>query len=112
MLNITAHGNLGKEPEVKQVKDTQVAEFSLASRTGKDETTWINCAVWGTRADVVAKYLYKGAKVTVVGSGKLRTYEKKDGSEGSSLELRVSDFTLPAKADAPGEGQSKSNFDF
>ena len=65
MLNITAHGNLGKDPEVKQVKDTQVAEFSLASRTGKDETTWINCAVWGARAEVVAKYLYKGAKVTV-----------------------------------------------
>ena len=49
------------------------------------------------RADVVAKYLYKGAKVTVVGSGKLRTYPKKDGSEGSSLELRVNDFTLPEK---------------
>jgi single-strand DNA-binding protein len=112
MLNITAHGNLGKDPEVKQVKDTQVAEFSLASRTGKDETTWINCAVWGARADVVAKYLYKGAKVTVVGSGKLRTYEKNDGSKGSSLELRVSDFTLPAKGDASSEGQSKSNFDF
>ena len=37
--------------------------------------------------------------MTVVGSGKLPTYEKKDGREGSSLELRVSDFTLPAKAD-------------
>ena len=112
MLNITAHGNLGKNPELKEVNGTQVAEFSLASRTGKDETTWINCAVWGARVDVVAKYFYKGAKVTVVGAGKLRTYQKKDGSEGSSLELRVSDFTLPAKADAPSEGQSKSNFDF
>lgn len=104
MFNITAHGNLGKDPEVKQVKDTQVAEFSLAARTGKDETTWINCAVWGKRADVVKQYLHKGDKVTVAGSGKLTTYQKKDGTEGSSLELRVSDFTLPAKPsneDAP-----------
>ena len=99
MLNITAHGNLGKDPEVKQVKDIQVAEFSLAANTGKDETTWINCAVWGKRADTVMEYLHKGDKVTVAGSGKLRTYEKRDGSEGSSLDLRVSDFTLPAKAD-------------
>ena len=97
MLNITAHGNLGKDPEFKEVKDTQVAEFSLAARTGKDETTWIKCAVWGKRADVVKQYLHKGDKVTVAGSGKLTTYEKKDGTEGSSLELRVSDFTLPAK---------------
>lgn len=99
MFNITAHGNLGKDPEVKQVSDIQVAEFSLAARTGKDETTWINCAVWGKRADVVKQYLHKGDKVTVAGSGKMRTYQKKDGSEGQSLELRVSDFTLPAKKD-------------
>ena len=112
MLNMTAHGNLGRDPELKEVNSSQVASFSIAARTGKDETTWINCAVWGARADVVAKYLYKGAKVTVVGSGKLRTYPKKEGGEGTSLELRVSDFTLPAKADAPSEGQSKSNFDF
>jgi len=97
MLNITAHGNLGKDPEIKDVKDTQVAEFSLAARTGKDETTWINCAVWGKRADVVKQYLHKGDKVTVAGSGKLTTYEKKDGTEGFSLNLNVSDFTLPPK---------------
>ena len=104
MLNITAHGNLGKDPEIKEVKDTQVAEFSLAARTGKDETTWINCAVWGKRADVVKQYLHKGDKVTVAGSGKITTYEKKDGTEGFSLNLNVSDFTLPPKKeteDAP-----------
>ena len=50
MLNITAHGNLGKDPEIKKVNDTQVASFSLAARTGKDETTWIDCTVWGKRA--------------------------------------------------------------
>jgi len=104
MLNITAHGNLGKDPEIKDVKDTQVAEFSLAARTGKDETTWINCAVWGKRADVVKEYLHSGDKVTVAGSGKITTYEKKDGTEGFSLNLKVSDFTLPPKKkteDAP-----------
>lgn len=102
MLNITAHGNLGKDPEIKDVKDTQVAEFSLAARTGKDDTTWINCAVWGKRADVVMQYLHKGDKVTVAGSGKITTYEKKDGTEGFSLNLNVSDFTLPPKKeDAP-----------
>tara|TARA_Y100000015_G_scaffold34495_1_gene34812 strand:- start:39 stop:356 length:318 start_codon:yes stop_codon:yes gene_type:complete len=100
MLNITAHGNLGKDPEIKEVKDTQVAEFSLAARTGKDETTWINCAVWGKRADVVKQYLHKGDKVTVAGSGKVGTYEKRDGSEGLEIKLNVSDFTLPSKKEA------------
>ena len=47
-------------------------------------------------------YLHKGDRVTVVGSGRIRTFDKKDGSEGKSLELNVSDFTLPAKTDKSG----------
>jgi single-strand DNA-binding protein len=100
MLNMTAHGNLGRDPELKQTDKSQVASFSIAARTGKDQTTWIDCSVWGKRADTVMEYLHKGDRVTVVGSGRIRTYDKKDGSEGKSLELNVSDFTLPAKSTA------------
>ena len=100
MLNMTAHGNLGRDPELKQTDKSQVASFSIAARTGKDQTTWIDCSVWGKRADTVMEYLHKGDRVTVVGSGRIRTFDKKDGSEGKSLELNVSDFTLPAKSTA------------
>ncbi len=103
MLNLTAHGNLGKDPELKDLGGNQVANFSLAARTGKDETTWINCAVWGKRAEAAMQYLHKGDKITVAGSGKVRSYQTKDGTEGKSLELNVSDFTLPAK---PSEGSA------
>jgi single-strand DNA-binding protein len=98
MLNMTAHGNLGRDPELKEVGSSQVASFSIAARTGKDQTTWIDCSVWGKRAETVMSYLHKGDRVTVVGSGRIRIFDKKDGSEGKSLELNVSDFTLPAKS--------------
>ena len=111
MLNITAHGNLGKDPELKEVKDTQVAEFSLAANTGKDETTWINCAVWGKRADTVMEYLHKGDKITVAGSGKLQEYTRaKDNSKGFSLQLRVSDFTLPPKSEPASADKPRIDF--
>ena len=100
MLNMTAHGNLGRDPELKEVGSSQVASFSIAARTGKDQTTWIDCSVWGKRAETVMSYLHKGDRVTVVGSGRIRTFDKKDGSEGKSLEVNVSDFTLPAKSTA------------
>ena len=100
MLNMTAHGNLGRDPELKEVGSSQVASFSIAARTGKDQTTWIDCSVWGKRAETVMSYLHKGDRVTVVGSGRIRIFDKKDGSEGKSLELNVSDFTLPAKITA------------
>ena len=96
MLNITAHGNLGKDPELKNVGQNQVASFTLAARTGKDETTWMNCAVWGKRAQTAAEYLRKGAKITIAGQGKLESYEK-DGVEKQSLKVNVTDFTLPAR---------------
>ena len=96
MLNITAHGNLGKDPELKNVGQNQVASFTLAVRTGKDETTWMNCAVWGKRAQTAAEYLRKGAKITIAGQGKLESYIK-DGVEKHSLKVNVTDFTLPAR---------------
>ncbi|AGH57647.1 single strand DNA binding protein [Cyanophage KBS-S-2A] len=100
MLNITAHGNIGRDPEIKDVGSTQVCNFSLATKTGKDDTTWINCQVWGKRADAAMQYLKKGSAITVAGRGKMRTYDKKDGSQGQSLEMDVSDFTLPLRSAA------------
>ncbi|OUW01901.1 MAG: hypothetical protein CBD16_04915 [Betaproteobacteria bacterium TMED156] len=97
MLNITAHGNIGKDPELKTVGQNQVASFSLAVRTGKDETTWLNCAVWGKRADAAVQYLRKGAKITIAGQGKLNSYTAKDGSERQNLNVNVTDFTLPPR---------------
>jgi single-strand DNA-binding protein len=97
MLVITAHGNLGRDPELKDVGSSQVANFTIATTTGKDETTWINCQVWGKRSEVVMKYFTKGSKVTVSGRGKLRSYTKNDGTQGQSLELDVQDFSLPAR---------------
>ena len=97
MLSITAVGNLGREPEAFQAGTTPAVKFPLAARTGKDETTWLNCVVFGARSATVLDYFKKGSKVTVVGKACLRFYQKKGGSEGSSLELNVSDFTLPER---------------
>ena len=98
MLSINATGNLGRDPELKKVGDNELAEFSIAARTGKDETTWLKCAVWGKRANTVMEYIKKGDQISVSGSGKLVEYEKKDGSNGASVEVRVNDFTLPSKS--------------
>jgi single-strand DNA-binding protein len=104
MLNITAHGNIGKDPELKTVGQHQVASFSLAARTGKDETTWLNCAIWGKRAQTAAEYLHKGAEITIAGQGKLNSYTAQDGTERQSLNVNVTDFTLPVRqAEASNE---------
>ena len=100
MFQITAHGNLGKDPELKTFEDgSRVANFSLAVSTGKDETTWMSCQVWGKRAEIVCDFLQKGSKITIAGRAKLTTYTNKNNEEKTSLRVTVHDFTLPVRTE-------------
>ena len=100
MLNITAIGNLGREPELKSIGEKQIpaASFSLGVKTGKDQTTWLNYTVFGEgKAEIIMNFYKKGSKVAVSGRGNLRVYEGLDGTEKTSMDLVVNDFTLPEK---------------
>ena len=97
MLNITTAGNLGRAPELREVNGQPVASFSVGARTGKDQTTWLNCSVFGKRAETILEYYKKGSKVVVTGRGSLRSYQGKDGQQKTTLDLVVSDFTLPER---------------
>ena len=97
MLNVTAVGNLGKDPESFQAGTIPGAKFTLGVRTWKGDTVWLNCAVFGKPSGLVLDTFKKGSKVTLIGKLLQRTYEKNDGTEGTSLELTVNDFDLPPK---------------
>lgn len=100
MNNWSFTGNLGRDAETKYVGESSVTEFSVAVKSGygdKATTTWAKCAMWGDRGEKVAQYLTKGQAVGIVGELTLREYTKKDGGNGASLEVRVSDMTLLGK---------------
>jgi len=71
------------------------------------QTTWWGCTIWGKRGETAAKYLTKGSWVTVTGVPSLRKYHKKDGTEGSSLEVEVNDWGFCGPK--PEARQSSSN---
>jgi single-strand DNA-binding protein len=92
-------GNLGHDPSTKDVGQHQVTEFSLAVKSGygdRQSTFWVRCQLWN-RAKL-AEYLSKGSRVVVSGELNMREFDKKDGSKGYSLELRVNDLDLPPKS--------------
>jgi single-strand DNA-binding protein len=100
MLNMTAVGNLAADPRSNTVGQTDVTNFTiLVNKKMKDQeyVTAVDCAVWGARAAVAAQYLTKGDRVTVAGDAHAETFERKDGSTGCKIVLRVTDFTLPAR---------------
>jgi single-strand DNA-binding protein len=96
-------GNLGRDPEVKNLDNQKVvATFSLATSESfndkngerRTETEWFNIEMWDAQARVAEKYLKKGSQVYIEGKLKTETWKDKEGVEKSRYKVRVQNFTL------------------
>lgn len=96
MLNrVVLVGRLTRDPELRRAaNDVPVATFSLAvdnigqkTPDGQKTTSFINCVIFRNQADNLAKFIRKGALVGVEGRLVQRSYERKDGSKASVLEV-------------------------
>lgn len=104
----TFAGRLGRDADLRQGDTPQksVCNFSVAVNVGwgeKKRTLWVGCAIWGERAEKLAQYLTKGSAVTVSGDVDLRTYEKKDKTQGAEITCNVQRLTLQ------GGGQERAD---
>lgn len=113
---LNAIGNVGKDCEIRHTPNGDVvAQFSFALTSGygdKQITTWLNCNLWGKRAETLAPMLLKGTKIGITGELTNRPYTAKDGTEKHSLEVRVNDVTLlgkPSESVSPQRQDSKAN---
>ena len=97
---ITIVGNCVADPELRfSPSGAAVANFTVAStpRTfdrasneWKDgETLFMRCSVWRDAAENVAESLQRGARVIVSGRLKQRSYDDKDGTKRTVVELDV-----------------------
>lgn len=73
-------GRLTKKPELKEVKDNKVCEFTLATnrpvtRDGEKQADFINCIVWNNQAENLCKYQDKGSLISVFGEIRTDSYE-------------------------------------
>lgn len=92
---------LGRDAELRYASTGMpVANFSGAydhGRKGEDgrrPTQWVECAIWGDRAEKLMPYLLKGQQVFVCGDAHVETYERRDSGTGVKLVVRVDDLTL------------------
>jgi single-strand DNA-binding protein len=109
-------GNLGRDPEIRFTQaGEKIAHFSVAtserwrdkaSGENKERTEWHRVVVFNDRiADVVEKYLRKGAKVYVEGALQTRKWTDKEGQERYTTEVVLSRFRGElTMLDGRGEG--------
>jgi len=112
MIKMQVIGRLGKDCVVNTVNGKNVINFTVAhSEKFKDsqgnlqeKTIWVDCAYWTDRT-AVAPYLQKGTQVYVEGQPEARSFQRNDGTPGSSLSLRVREVQLlGSKSDNSGSG--------
>ena len=103
-------GNLGQDSESKFVgQGTPLLSFSVAvSYFDKEKKTqWVQCSLFGKRAESLAPMLLKGTTVFVRGALVLREYEAK-GERKTSLECNVDDVEfVGGKSDGANRGTAR-----
>lgn len=107
-----AIGNLGRDPELKQVNGVAVCKFSLGCKVDKDTTEWVDVDVWDKKAENCAKYLSKGKKAFVFGTMSRREYKGKDGLMKTAETInaeRVEFLTPPEKTQSSFSGKVVNN---
>lgn len=89
-------GNLGKDPEVRQVGSQQKATFPVATTetwmkdgSKQEKTEWHNVVVWGKQAETCGQYLQKGRQVYIEGSISYRSYDDKEGQKRFITEIKA-----------------------
>jgi single-strand DNA-binding protein len=103
-------GIVGTEPESQTRKDTLISKFRLGTKDkGKKSNTWHTITAFKNTAEIVGKYVRKGALVQVVGALQYSEYET-DGIKRYSTEIIVETITfLSSKPDA-AEKQNNNGY--
>ena len=120
---VNISGNLTRDPELRVTSGgTQVLSFGVAvndrrrnPQTGEweDYPNFVDCTMFGTRAEAVNRYLSKGSKVAIEGKLRYSSWER-DGQRRSKLEVIVDEIEFMSRgqqgdaggyAPAPSYGQ-------
>ena len=109
---VIATGNLTSDPELRTtVSGTPVMGFGIAindrrknQQTGEweDYPNFVDCTVFGNRAEALGKFLRKGMKVAI--EGKLRWSQwERDGQKRSKIEVIVDEVEVMTSKQPTGE---------
>ncbi len=110
MNKVILLGNVGRDPRMRMVDSSQVADFPLATterRTTRtpdgqevqlpELTEWHNIVMWGRTAEFAEKYIRKGSKLLIEGKLRTRSWEDHNAIKRYITEVYVDSFELLPK---------------
>jgi single-strand DNA-binding protein len=104
---VNISGNLTRDPELRQTSGgSAILNIGVAvndrrknQQTGEweDVPNFVDCVMFGTRAEGVSRYLAKGTKVAIEGKLRYSTWQTQDGSKRSKLEVVVDEIEFMSR---------------
>lgn len=104
--NVSLTGRLTRDPELRVTAGgTQLLSFTLAFNTSvrnrqtgewDERSNFIDCTMFGKRAEALLNFLAKGQKVAIAGKLRYATWDK-DGQRHSKLDLIVDEIDFMAQ---------------
>lgn len=105
---VNISGNLTRDPELRATAGgTQILAFGVAvndrrrnQQTGEweDVPNFVDCIVFGSRAEAVSRFITKGSKVAIEGKLRFSAWETKEGQRRSKLEVVVDEIEFLSRA--------------
>jgi single-strand DNA-binding protein len=109
---VNISGNLTRDSELRQTQSgTAVLSFGVAvndrrrnpqSGEWEDYANFVDCVMFGTRAEAISRYLTKGTKVAIEGKLRYSSWER-DGQRRSKLEVIVDEIEFMSRGDNQGQ---------
>jgi single-strand DNA-binding protein len=101
---------VARKPEFREVGERRQgrSELLLAVDRGygrEAETDWFQVICWGRTAENAAKYLEKGARVSISGHLRGDFYQAKDGTTKRSTEIVADSIQFLSRPRQPADGQ-------
>lgn len=119
MNKVILVGRLTKNPELKNLNETTVTNFTIAvnrnfkNKDGQYEADFINCIAFKAIGEFINKYFLKGQMIAVSGRIQTRNYEDKDGNKRFVTEVVVdgAEFAGDGKKESTGTANANTSIE-
>ena len=110
-------GNLTRDPELSYTANsTALCKFGMAVNrrwkdqegSQRDETCFVDCTMFGRRAEVLNQYVKKGNPLLIEGRLQFSQWTNQEGQKRSKLAVVVENFEFMSGRSSDGGGQQQA----
>lgn len=91
MFKVFLCGTVSSDPEIKEIGESKVCNFTLACKNNFDKyDSHVRCSIWGSFVEEFEKDDFKNKRLFIEGEGTNKLLDKKDGNRQYVFNVKCS----------------------